>query len=57
MSIFTRSTASLLLGIVIFAGLMAVRSEIEPVWLRAVVAAGAGCVFGWVFFRARNGNS
>lgn len=36
----------LIVGIVVFAVLMAIRTESEQVWLRALVAACAGGVFG-----------
>ncbi len=44
----------LVLGIVVFGVLMGVRMELQQVWLRALVAAGAGAVLGWAVIQARS---
>jgi hypothetical protein len=47
----------LALGIVVFGVLMGVRTAFESIWIRALVAALAGVVFGWALWQARKGKA
>jgi hypothetical protein len=35
------------IGIIVFAVLMSLRYEVEPIWLRALIAACAAAALGW----------
>lgn len=47
----------ILAGAVVFGVLMEVRSELEQVWVRALVAACAAGVLSWALLQARKNKS
>jgi hypothetical protein len=44
-------------GVLAFGILMEVRSELEQLWMRALVAACAGGALGWALLQVRKGKS
>jgi uncharacterized protein (DUF983 family) len=44
---------ALVIGIVVFGLLIALRAQFDQMWLRVVVVACAGAVLGWVLIQAR----
>jgi hypothetical protein len=43
----------LVVGMLLFGALLAIRAEAVEIWERAALAACAGCVLGWVILQAR----
>jgi len=52
----TRRVWPIVVGIILFASLMALRYELSSVWTRAVVAGFAFVVLGWGVFMWRGRN-
>ncbi len=51
----TGQILKLAVGIVAFGALMAVRTELDRIWVRALVAACAAGILAWAVLQARRG--